>query len=83
MIEPNLTYQWLVPQLITAIGGLILLLLAGITWIVNNALSVVKEMKTEMKSSNEKMDQYFKENELRHNKNELDIARIKEHIPAM
>lgn len=83
MQPDHLTYQWLVPQLLAFIGGLILILLGFITWIVNNALSVIKEMKTAMKESNEEMKIYFKDNEKRHNKNELDIARMKEHLPAM
>lgn len=62
MQPEHLTYQWLVPQLIAGIGGLLVLIMAIIAWVVNVNLHAIKneikenmvEVKNFMKSSVEK-----------------------------
>lgn len=87
MQPDQLTYQWLVPQLIGFIGGMILLFLAIIGWVIRNYLSSMKaevvEMKVEMKNSGEEIRKYFEENGKKHHAADIRMTKIEEHLLGM
>ena len=72
-MDSTLTYQWLTPILLGVIGLMVERYLSSI-------MSSFKDMTKSIEQTNTEMRKYFKENEQRHNDNEKEIIRLKEHI---
>lgn len=72
-MDHALTYQWLTPILLGVIGLMVERYLSSI-------MASFKEMAKSIEATNAEMRKYFQENEKRHNDNEKDIIRLKEHI---
>lgn len=82
MSTGQVTFEWLVPVLIGSLVGMI----GIIGWMIRGYLSIItkdfSDLKNEIKSSNEEMRKYFKENEDRHHVSDIRITKLEEHSSA-
>lgn len=76
-MENNLTFQWIVPQLISVIGALIIFAIGIIGWIVRNILTNIE---SRIKEYVKKLEDFIELSTTIGHNHDLRITVLEEHI---